>query len=128
MVGLSNQMRNTRQVMDANERLSQSISARRTGLKADRTVRLGDVFMPVMENCVAQQLLYESVIGMWDRLLPANLRQHCKITYISGGQLKVAVDSSSYIYELQLCSSEILKELQKKCPQAHIKKIKFVAG
>jgi hypothetical protein len=121
-------MRNTRQVMDANERLSQSISVRRTGLKADRTVRLGDVIVPVVENCVAQQLKYESVIGLWDRLLPANLRQHCKITDISDGQLKVAVDSSSYIYELQLCSSEILKELQKKCPRAHVKKIKLVAG
>jgi len=33
-----------------------------------------------------------------------------------------------YKYELQLCASELLSELQQQCPRAHIKKIKFVVG
>jgi len=30
------------------------------------------------------------------------------------------------MYELRLCSSELLNEVQQRCPRAGIKKIKFV--
>jgi predicted nucleic acid-binding Zn ribbon protein len=95
----------------------------------DRAVRLGDVTRELMKNRISpQQARFGSIPEIWNQLLPEELRRHCKITGISSGQLKVLVDLPAYKYELQLCSSELLSELQQQCPRAHIKKIKFVVG
>jgi hypothetical protein len=95
--------------------------------KPDRTVRLGDVAQQLLaEEISPRQARFCAVAELWGRLLPAELRRHCEIVDISGGQLKVLVDSPTYKYELQLCSSELLEELQRGCPKARLTKIKFV--
>jgi hypothetical protein len=82
-----------------------------------------------MENRISpQQAKFGPIAEFWNQLLPEELRRHCKIADISGGQLKVLVDLPAYTYELQLCSSELLSELKRQCPRANIKKIKFVVG
>jgi predicted nucleic acid-binding Zn ribbon protein len=92
-------------------------------------VRLGDVTRELMENRISpQQARFGPIAELWNQLLPQELRRHCKIAGISGGQLKVLVDLPAYMYELQLCSSELLSEMQRQCPRANIKKIKFVVG
>jgi len=101
----------------------------RTEHQPDRAVRLGDVAMELMECRISpRQARFESIADAWSQLLPVELRRHCKIAGIAGGQLKVKVDLPSYMYELQLCSSELITELQQQCPRARIKKIKFVVG
>ena len=91
--------------------------------------RLGDITKELMENRISpQQARFGSIPEIWNQLLPDELRRHCKIEGISGGQLKVLVDLPAYKYELKLCSAELLSELQQQCPRAHIKKIKFVVG
>ena len=91
--------------------------------------RLGDVARELMKNRISpRQARFGSIPEVWNRLLPEQLSRHCRIQGISAGQLKVQVDSSPYQYELQLCSEEILSELQQQCPRANIKKIKFVVG
>jgi predicted nucleic acid-binding Zn ribbon protein len=91
--------------------------------------RLGDITKELLENRISpKQAKFGSIQEIWNQLLPVELRRHCKINGISGGQLKVLVDLPAYKYELQLCSSELLSELQEQCPRAHIKKIKFVVG
>jgi predicted nucleic acid-binding Zn ribbon protein len=95
----------------------------------DRAVKLGAVAKELIENRISpQQARFGSIPEIWNQLLPDELRRHCKIENISGGQLKVLVDLPAYKYELQLCSSELLRELQQQCPRAHIKKIKFFVG
>ena len=95
----------------------------------DGAVRLGDIAKELLENQISpKQARFGSIPEIWRQLLPDELRRHCKIAGISGGQLKVSVDLPAYKYELQLCSSELLSELQQQCPRAHIKKIKFVVG
>jgi hypothetical protein len=97
--------------------------------KADRTVRLGEVVQNFMTTCVSpRQARFGAVAELWGRLLPAELCRHCEIVDISGGQLKVRVDSPAYKYELQLCSSELLEELQQQCPKARLTEIKFVVS
>lgn len=92
-------------------------------------VRLGDVTRELMENRISpQQARFGPITEIWNRLLPEELRRHCKIAGFSAGRLKVLVDLPAYMYEMQLCSSEILSELRRQCPRAHIKKIKFVVG
>ena len=70
----------------------------------------------------------ESVGEVWEQLLPAPLREHCRIVAINGGCLKVATDSASYRYELQLCKAELLKELQRLCPGAAVRRVQFTMG
>ena len=100
-----------------------------TKRRLDRTVRLGQAVQQLMtEQISPRQARFDAVTEAWRQVLPAELCQHCEVTDISGGQLKVQVDSPSYKYELQLCSPELLKELQRQCPKARLTKIKFVVG
>jgi len=97
--------------------------------RADNTVVLGDVLSGLIENQISpQQARFRLIADAWGQLLPAELCQHCRIVGISGGRLNVLADSPSYMYELQLLSSELLKELAHGCPQARIKEIKFAIG
>ena len=68
------------------------------------------------------------VIELWGQLLPGDIQKHCKIVGLKGRQLEVITDSSSYAYELKLCSEELIKEIQQNCPAAKVEKIKFVIG
>lgn len=89
--------------------------------------RLGDTLSGLMDNCIVpKQEMFESIAQVWDELLPVEIRHHCRMTDISGGQLNVLIDSPSYMYSLQLYTSEILEELRRCCPQGRIKKIKLI--
>jgi hypothetical protein len=102
---------------------------RRTRPGSNKAVRLGDVLGELMEGQISpRQARFESIVDLWCQLLPVELRRHCKIADISGGQLKVLVDSSSYANELRWCSSQLLEELGQRCPQARIKRIKVAVG
>jgi len=113
---------------DEDEQLRKAVKWR-AAHRAERTVSLGDVLSGLMENQVApQQTKFGLITEAWSQMLPSELCQHCKIAGISGSRLKVLVDSPSYMYELQLLSCELLKELARQCPQARIQEIKFAVG
>jgi len=114
--------------MGEGEQLHNAVEGRRVR-KPDRAVRLGDAVQQFMAEQVSpRQARFGAVAELWSQLLPAELCRHCEIVDISGGQLKVRVDSPAYKYELQLCSSELLEELQQQCPRARLTKIKFVVA
>jgi hypothetical protein len=99
----------------------------RRSWKTYSAASLGQVAQQLLDERISpQQARFSQIAEVWDRLLPAGLCGHCEIVDISGGQLEVQVNSPSYKYELQLCSSELLKELQQQCPKARLTKIKFV--
>lgn len=94
--------------------------------KQDRTVKLGDIVSKLVDEKIEpKQKKYESITHQWKQLLPDGLQSHCKIIDISGGQIKVAVDSPSYMHELRLCNSLLVAELQHRCPRARIERIKI---
>jgi len=95
----------------------------------DGTVRLGDIVEDYIDNQVSpQQARFELITRQWDQMLPVELRRHCKIVDICGGQMEVLVDSPPHMHELRLCSPELLAEMQQRCPKARIKKIKLAVG
>ena len=95
----------------------------------DGAVRLGEVAQQVMtEQISPRQSRFGAVADAWLEVVPHELAEHCEIVDVTGGQLKVQVGSSPYMYELQLCSSELLGELRQRCPRARLKRIKFVVG
>jgi predicted nucleic acid-binding Zn ribbon protein len=99
-------------------------SRRRKGI-----IRLNEAVDQLLGQQISpRQAKYGTVVELWRQILPVELLRHCEITDISGGQLTVRVDSPSYKYELHLCSSEILKELQRQCPKLRITKIKFIVS
>ncbi len=101
----------------------------RTRGRREEAVSLGHVVRQLMaEQISPRQARLCELADLWGRLLPGSLREHCEIVDISGGLLKVEVDSPSYLYELQLCSEELLEELQRQCPGARVKRIKFVVA
>lgn len=115
-------------IMDEEERLLNATKWRRSW-KSYSAASLGRVAQRLMDERISpRQAQFSKIAEIWSRLLPEELCGHCEIIDISGGQLKVQVDSPSYMYELQLCSSELLKELQRQCPRVRLAKIKFVAS
>jgi hypothetical protein len=114
--------------MDEDTRLRNAVKWR-AARKPYSAVRLDQAVRKLVEEQVMpRQARFSRVSEAWDRLLPAQLSAHCEIVDITGGQLDVQVDSSSYLYELQLCSSELLDELQQQCPKVRLTKIKFVVA
>jgi len=114
--------------MDEFEQLQNTLRYRRAKIR-NRTVKLCDAAQQFMTKKVLPlQERFGAVTELWSRLLPAELHRHCEIVDVSGGHLKVRVDSPAYKYELQLCSPELLEELQQQCPRARITDIKFVVA
>jgi hypothetical protein len=114
-------------MMDDIEQIQNTLYRRRR--KTFGAVSLGQVAKQLLtERISPKQAKFSQVDEVWRDLLPAELLRHCEIVGISGGQLDVQVDSPSYVYELQLCSSELLSELQQKCPRVRLTRIKFTVA
>jgi hypothetical protein len=97
--------------------------------QTEDTCRIGQVASKFLNEQVSpRQSVYGAVIEVWNQILPAELAKHCRIEDISAGQLTIAVDSPSYRFELNLCSAELLRELQKRCHGCRLKKIKFTTN
>jgi hypothetical protein len=112
--------------MEEIERIEQAVKGRQRK-RYDRFVGIGQVVEQFISKQVApQQKKYGDIVEVWERVLPDELSRHCEIVDIAGGSLFVKVDSPSHKYELHLCSSVILKELQKECPRARLTKIKLL--
>ena len=112
--------------MEEIERIEQAVKGRQIK-RYDKFVSIGQAAEQfIAGQVVPQQKRYGDVIETWNQVLPDELGKHCEIIEISGGSLTVQVDSPSYKYELHLCSTAILKELQKECPRAKLTKIKLL--
>ncbi|MFZ0035609.1 MAG: DUF721 domain-containing protein [Sedimentisphaerales bacterium] len=115
-------------MIDGTEQLRRA-AMRPAAHRANSTVGLGDLLNELMENQISpRQARFGLIEEAWGQLLPTELCQHCRVVDISGGRLKVLADSPSYMYQLQLCSSELLKELARCYPRARIKEIRIAIG
>jgi hypothetical protein len=59
-----------------------------------------------------EQKRLEQLRGLWEELVPQELRGHCKVVGFMRGVVKVQVDLPAYAYQLRLYSSELLVKLQ----------------
>ena len=94
--------------------------------KRDRNAdpsRMADMLGGFVEQLAPVQERCDSVQGILESLLPPTIRGHCRLAGVSGGNVRLVVDSASYMYELQLCKSELLMELQRLCPGAGLRRI-----
>lgn len=94
-----------------------------------QTTKLGNVISELVENRISPlHTKFGLITELWERIIPAELRQHCKIASISGARLKVLADSPSFASELRWYSQSLLKEIQQQCPKVRIKDIECVVG
>jgi predicted nucleic acid-binding Zn ribbon protein len=114
--------------MDAEIELRKLVKWRQVK-RTEAVIDIGDAAKKYFEkNISPQHDRTASLAEIWSALIPVQLHKHCRIDILKGAQLKVIVDSPSYLHELRLCSSELLEQLKKQCPKARIKDIKFVIG
>ena len=85
--------------------------------------RIGDLVCGFVERMSPVSGRYDSLAQAWEGLLPDGLRTHCRISGVANGSLKVVADGSSYLFELQLCKAVLLRELQRLCPAAKVRRI-----
>ena len=116
--------------MDATEQLrNRTKSGVGRAAKRGSTTSLGDAVRKLMEDSIsARQARYESLPDVWSELLPRGLGGHCRLAGVADGLLKVVADSPSYMYELRLCSSQLVEELRRRCPRARIRTIEVSVG
>ncbi len=91
--------------------------------KTKDACRLGDLLPGFVGALQPVHERFDSLAEAWEDLLPANLRSHCRLGSFTDGCLRVLADGSSYIYELQLCKAVLLRELQRLCPGARVRRI-----
>jgi hypothetical protein len=111
------------------DELTGYVAARQMEVKREGPQRLGDAVVKLLESQIApHRVRFALVAVVWEQLLPAELRQHCRIAGIAGGRLKVVAKSPAHQFELRLCSAELVKELAVRCPRAKIERIDIIVG
>jgi predicted nucleic acid-binding Zn ribbon protein len=112
--------------MDTEEKLLRSCGQWRKK-PVDRTESVGGVVRSYLSRQHRQLGKNTSVVDVWQEVLPGGFYEHCKLVGISGGVLRLEVDSGTYMHELRLMSKDLLEHLQERCPRAGIKKISLYA-
>jgi len=90
--------------------------------------RLGELLPGFVQALCPVQDRFSSVVEAWEGLLPDNLRSHCRLGSFADGCLKIVADGSCYLYELQWCRPVLLRELQRLCPGARVRRIDVAMG
>jgi len=85
--------------------------------------KIGDVtraYLGTSDNRLRKNAL---IVDAWNRVLPAEMGLHCRLTGISGKALYVEVEPGPYMHEMRVMEKELLDYLRSQCPAAKIKKI-----
>ena len=94
-----------------------------------RPDKVGSLVSHLMDAKVRpQKEAVDPVVAAWEAVVPPGLAGHCRVKGVQGSRLQVMVDSPAYLYELQLCSSELIKALKSISPQIRIASMKLAVG
>ena len=98
--------------------------------RRQRGKALGSEVMVFMRRLVRpRQRMLSQLSQGWQELLPEELAEHSCLESFRRGQLRVLVDSSSHLHELNLLVQEGLADwLRERCPSAGLSGIKLVHG
>jgi len=65
------------------------------------------------------------IIDAWDKIVPENLRPHCRLGGLQNGILTIEADSGPCLYQLKTLSNEMVRRFRQLCPSAKIQKIRL---
>jgi len=93
------------------------------------TTRIGHLVDVLLRKTIEPgQTRLDPLAQAWDRVVPPGLAAHSRIKGLVNGQLRIGVDSPVYMYELQLCSQDLLQTLKQECPRSGLRTIKLMLG
>jgi hypothetical protein len=93
------------------------------------TKRLGELVDTIMRRSIKpNQKRINPVVEAWLSIVPPGFAPYCCVKGVVRSELRIGVNSPVYLYELQLCSQDLLKALQEKVPRAGLRRIKFMLG
>ena len=87
------------------------------------TERLGVGLETYLDGKLSDFRKNAMVVDAWRQVLPSRFYEHCHLSGISRGVLRLEVEPGPYMHELGLLSEELLGHLQRECPRAGLKKI-----
>ena len=93
------------------------------------TARIGNLVDTLLREFIKPaQTRLDPLEEAWAEIVPPGLAAHCRVRGLVNGQLRIGVDSPVYMYELQLCSQELLETLQQRCPRSGLRRLKLTLG
>lgn len=90
------------------------------GRKPDK---LGEVIFSYLGGNYRKLEANAGVVDVWREILPERFYDHCELTSIERGVLRLEVDPGSYMHELQVSKGVLLEQLQQRCPRAGIRRL-----
>ena len=108
------------------ERSSREEAGGRGGT-GEATGRLGESLEGYLKERGRQLEKNSVVVEEWERLLPENLRAHCRLISLEWGVLEAEADAGVYMHELKAMTNELVEELKRRCPRAGVKQIRLRA-
>jgi hypothetical protein len=88
-----------------------------------RPDKLGEVIFSYLDGKHRKLEANAGVVDIWREILPEQFYDHCELTSIERGVLRLEVDPGSYMHELQVSSGMLLEQLQQRCPRAGIRRL-----
>ena len=86
-----------------------------------------DVILQVIENLSSGKVdLYKKIQMLWEQIFSKEEKKHTNIGEFKDGNLMIEVDSSLYIFQMNLRKAKILEKFQQELPE--IKTILFKIG
>lgn len=79
--------------------------------------KIRDVLKSVLHDIEKKQKTkgLDKVLGVWMKAVGASVYPHTKIVHLTKDRIRVNVDNSARLYELNLKKKALLKELSKGC-------------
>lgn len=68
----------------------------------------------------------ERLVDAWSEVLPPVLANICRLKEYKSGTLIVEVTPGPYLQQMHMIQSDLLKELQRRCPRSGLRKITIV--
>ncbi len=100
-----------------------NLVARGRPKRPDSTKKLGAQIELYLNEKRARLKKNALVVDSWREILPGELQEHCTLAGISRGTLLLEVDPGPYMHEMKIMNTELLNEIQDRCPGAGIKRI-----
>lgn len=79
--------------------------------------KIRDVLKSVLHDIEKKQKSkgLDKVLGVWKKAVGVSVYPHTKIVHLTKDRIRVNVDNSASLYELNLRKKDLLKELTKDC-------------
>lgn len=107
------------------EKTAHWFAAKQARQKRRAIGKMDSIVTGIIKDVTPKHDKFSSIKAIWQEILPKQFENYCRIASLDKNVLRVKVESSAWIYQLQLLSGQLLKQLNGKRAGAKIRSIKF---